>query len=225
MEELNASICPYCKQKFEKPPTRKKRCIYCDNYIYVRTSPLDRKRFLVTEKEAEKIDKEWEMYGDSNAGEFSESLLKNLENKFGCKPLLQDAIWAKFQEDSEKLMKESNKDVEILLDLSRKYYEQAEFLKKYGNKSNEYINKIFEVSKDVKRKYLKMTTLKSFIDSEVVKKIGISPCEDACQKCKEHSKIVMSLDEVLINNPLPISDCKHGWCRCDYSPIFEKNVE
>lgn len=53
------SVCPYCDAGLEKRPKRKKKCPYCGNFVYVRTRPSDRKKVLVTEDDAQKIDEEW----------------------------------------------------------------------------------------------------------------------------------------------------------------------
>jgi len=53
------SVCPYCAAALEKKPSRKKKCPDCNNFIYVRTRPFDRKRVLVTEAQRDLIDVEW----------------------------------------------------------------------------------------------------------------------------------------------------------------------
>jgi hypothetical protein len=53
--------CPYCKRKIE-PPSRKKKCPLCGEYIYVRTRPSDRTRVLVTEDQVNLIEQEWNRY-------------------------------------------------------------------------------------------------------------------------------------------------------------------
>lgn len=42
--------CPYCQKELLKFPTRKTRCSYCDNFIYIRTRLLDRQRILVNKE-------------------------------------------------------------------------------------------------------------------------------------------------------------------------------
>jgi len=53
------AICPYCGNRLEKKPGRKKKCPHCGNFIHVRTRPLDNQKVLVTEKQMEAINEQW----------------------------------------------------------------------------------------------------------------------------------------------------------------------
>lgn len=53
-----AAICPYCNSTLESFPKGKKMCPMCKKPILVRTTPLDKRRKLVTEAQAEEIDAE-----------------------------------------------------------------------------------------------------------------------------------------------------------------------
>lgn len=48
--------CPYCENILEQFPKRKKKCSYCKQDIFVRTSPSTRCKVLVTEEGSKKID-------------------------------------------------------------------------------------------------------------------------------------------------------------------------
>jgi len=52
-------VCPYCAKPLDKMPGRKTKCPFCSNYMYVRTRPVDKKRVVVTEQDAAKIDEQW----------------------------------------------------------------------------------------------------------------------------------------------------------------------
>ena len=52
-------VCPYCAKPLDKMPGRKTKCLFCANYMYVRTRPADKKRVVVTEQDAAKIDEQW----------------------------------------------------------------------------------------------------------------------------------------------------------------------
>lgn len=58
--EINC--CPYCKEELKSIPSRKKKCPYCGEYIYVRTRPVDRKKVLITEKQRGAIERQWSKY-------------------------------------------------------------------------------------------------------------------------------------------------------------------
>jgi hypothetical protein len=52
-------VCPYCRNRLDKKPGRKKKCPHCANFIYVRTRPLDNQKVLVTEEQREVIEEQW----------------------------------------------------------------------------------------------------------------------------------------------------------------------
>jgi SPP1 gp7 family putative phage head morphogenesis protein len=52
-------VCPHCAKLLDKMPGRKTKCPFCANYMYVRTRPVDKKRVVVTEQDAAKIDEQW----------------------------------------------------------------------------------------------------------------------------------------------------------------------
>ena len=56
--------CPYCKVVLPKVPQRKTKCKKCGGYYYKRTYPPDvnGEEFIVTEKEAKRIDAAWLEY-------------------------------------------------------------------------------------------------------------------------------------------------------------------
>lgn len=92
-------ICPYCAKALDKMPGRKKKCPNCGNYIYVRTRPSDKKRVVVTEQDASKIDEQWMMeHGTYEAHladkqEF-EKQKAELAKKWGRAPSDGDVYWA-----------------------------------------------------------------------------------------------------------------------------------
>jgi len=51
--------CPYCGEPLKTPPVRKKKCPKCKQPVYVREACADRKQYLVTEDELDKIEREW----------------------------------------------------------------------------------------------------------------------------------------------------------------------
>jgi len=91
--------CPHCKKELSIIPSRKKRCEFCNKYIYVRTRPVDRKKVLVTEKQKEEIDEQWDIYFMaredtllSKDPEFVEKRIE-LKKRFGREPLINDIKW------------------------------------------------------------------------------------------------------------------------------------
>lgn len=53
---IETANCPYCGIDLPKFPQRKTKCKNCDNFIYVRTRPSDKKKILLTEDEINRIE-------------------------------------------------------------------------------------------------------------------------------------------------------------------------
>lgn len=52
----------YCNEKLEIRPTRKKKCLSCGNFIFVKKRPIDRKEVLLKEEEMIPMEKQWNQY-------------------------------------------------------------------------------------------------------------------------------------------------------------------
>lgn len=93
------SVCPYCENFLSKRPSRKAKCPHCGKFIFVRTRPLDRKRVLVTESEAEAIENQWARvsrteFKDYIDPEVFEKEKRALSLRFGCDPSDNDVRWS-----------------------------------------------------------------------------------------------------------------------------------
>lgn len=90
--------CPACHRKLKKMPSRKTKCPHCEQFIYVRTRPQDRKKVLATEEEAEKIEEDW-LIASGNRELYSiaeDEIRKERETfreKFGKEPKENDIKW------------------------------------------------------------------------------------------------------------------------------------
>jgi hypothetical protein len=56
------SVCPYCGSSFARPPKRKRSCPACKLMIFVKSTPDDRVKRLMTEADANEADKRWAAY-------------------------------------------------------------------------------------------------------------------------------------------------------------------
>lgn len=89
-------ICPYCSKKLDSVPSKKKKCKDCGQYIYVRTRPEDRKKVLVTEKQKDEIELQWQQYyQDKEDAELMQnpdfnSAKRELTKQFGKEPCMGD---------------------------------------------------------------------------------------------------------------------------------------
>lgn len=93
------SVCPHCTSVLSRRPERKAVCPHCGQPIFVRTRPLDRKRVLVTEVEAETIDEEWSNFSGGHIDPHIDSKAlarhrQEFKRTSGCEPSEGDAVWS-----------------------------------------------------------------------------------------------------------------------------------
>lgn len=92
-------VCPYCSALLKRRPQRKTKCRHCGHFILVRTRPADRKRVLVTERQAEEIEAQWTEiqsvppFRISQKEGFNEEK-QRLTTKFGHEPSDNDVTWS-----------------------------------------------------------------------------------------------------------------------------------
>ena len=202
-------ICPHCGGVLEKKPQRKKKCPLCRNYIYIRTSPTNSDKVLVTEEGAKKIDwlKKLENYGITEK-HFDDQKNK-LSKQFGCVANNRDIIHTLF---NKLILK--NSDFHTLQMI---YYEHALFL----NEEGEDCFKILQLAN-------KMDLLR-YKQSEIdIEKVKIISGEESCSFCQQLNGKIYSIEEALKTMPLPCKDCtfilyddKRGFCRCTYAPMLD----
>ncbi len=66
-------VCPYCGFVFDAMPSRRRSCPSCKNAVYRKKRPTDRTLRLVTEQQANEIEKEWaKITEDKELKEFDE---------------------------------------------------------------------------------------------------------------------------------------------------------
>ena len=201
-------ICPHCGGVLEKKPQRKKKCPLCRNYIYIRTSPTNSDKVLVTEEGAKKIDwlKKLENYGITEK-HFDDQKNK-LSKQFGCVANNRDIIHTLF---NKLILK--NSDFHTLQMI---YYEHALFL----NEEGEDCFKILQLAN-------KMDLLR-YKQREEVEKVTIISGNDSCSSCQRLNGKIYSIEEALKLMPIPCKDCsfilnddKRGFCRCTYAPMLD----
>lgn len=98
------SLCPHCGAAFAKPPSRKTKCKGCGNFVFVRTDPDTRQRVLVTEAQADAIERRWSqkaLYSRvvrTDRSGFAEER-EMLAKKFGGPPRDTDVLWSLLNKD------------------------------------------------------------------------------------------------------------------------------
>ena len=56
-------LCPYCGFDLQIMPKRKKKCPACTKPIYIKYTPDNRKKRLMTEEQANDAEKQWDLHG------------------------------------------------------------------------------------------------------------------------------------------------------------------
>lgn len=219
------SVCPYCKKVLEQKPTRKKKCPFCQNYIYVRTLPSNRKKALATEEEAKKIDTEWAKIGRRqnrlrlldevgiSENDFIKRTHKSIEEASDQE--IKDVVWAGYNQLALKYAKSNDFGA-----LKTLYYRMALFL-------NEERKDFFQIL----QQSAKMDLL-SYRQSEVVKKVEILTCgENSCESCQRLAGKKFTIEEALEKMPIPNKECtfklydeNRGFCRCCYIAELKENI-
>jgi phage FluMu protein Com len=96
--DARTAECPYCKRKLAKIPGRKTKCPHCSEFMYVRTSPSDNARMVVTKEQADRIAEEWAIVDGTydllvaEKKQVEEERVR-LRIKFGKEPSANDVEW------------------------------------------------------------------------------------------------------------------------------------
>ncbi|HWR93593.1 MAG TPA: hypothetical protein VN192_00135 [Flavobacterium sp.] len=222
LEDQSIVLCPYCSNILKQFPKSKKKCEYCKNLIYVRTSPDTGFKIIVTEKESNKLDAElkkkyfrnkWlrNIEGLGISKEDFQNKHEEFYKKNGTYVKDGDVFWSLF---NELIIKTS--DTKLLRGI---YYEMAWFL--------------FEEGRDyfaIRQQSARMQLL-SALNSNLNLKATILTCGDgSCQECNKLANTVYTIEEALEKMPIPCPDCTHlgteekkGFCRCWYGITVQKN--
>lgn len=96
--------CPYCKGALKKIPGAKTKCPHCGQFVYVRTSPSDNARKVVTKAEADRIEEEWSIANGTHEQYLAEKQRtsderQRLADKFGEEPSEHDVQWGLLNKD------------------------------------------------------------------------------------------------------------------------------
>ena len=92
-------VCPSCNFGLDEKPERKKKCPHCGDNIFVRTRPLDRKKVLISDKQIDQLDLQWQLYNEHKERENYErdpeyvKVRDELRQKFEREPLVSDVRW------------------------------------------------------------------------------------------------------------------------------------
>ena len=203
--------CPYCGVQIIPIPTRKKKCPFCGEIVYVKRRPGQSVISVVTQQQAIDFEKEWgcynlerkyiaifETYGVTE--DIYQKRKTEWINNNGSEVLIRDFIWS-ILTDLVKL--NTNK----YIGLKQLYYQMTIFLAEEGKET-------YEIRRQGER--LELIELMKIGSKRVV---ILGPGDQSCDSCKQFNGKIFTIHEALEKMPIPNRDCTHdiGLCRCFYS--------
>jgi hypothetical protein len=191
--------CPYCGVPLGTPPTRKRKCEACGQYIYVRAGEP------VTGDRAGTID--WLKNLQLSQAVFDEAETA-LTAQFGHKPEYRDVLWRLL---NNRVTASSSAD-----SLKMTYRWMARFVFEEGRDPSPYLQQSHEAELLGWKRDL------SFARQLRVTILAAGP--SSCPACRQLDGHTLSLDDALASHPLPVKACTNdapavgapGWCRCCY---------
>jgi uncharacterized Zn finger protein (UPF0148 family) len=212
----SAPRCPYCGADLKVRPQRKKKCPACKRPIYVKSTPEDREKRLMTEVQAEDAERRWSAYHERQK---SISVLQTVG-------LAESDLE---RERAQGRATDSEAVVAILIRVAatakklheRKmaYYQLASYAEKEGRPFHEFLTEAVRCELLIYKQTPVVTT---------VEILTAGPA-NACAECDAQRGKVFSIDEALRTMPLPCPRCtrtllgaRPGFCRCTWLPVVEK---
>jgi ribosomal protein S27AE len=218
--------CPNCGIELIKSPHRKTKCEKCGKYIFTRTLSKARKKVLVTDAAAKKIDKQWEeerelskildILGRHNLTKSDlEKKTKDLSQKYPTRNIsFKEAAWWLLSDLTYQYIKENKID-----QLINVYFDKSIFL--YFIEGRNYYNEMLAHHELILQKF------KSSNNNKV--KI-VTAGNKSCVSCQKNNNRILTIEEALKFKLLPCKECttySHlnnrniGWCRCIYLPVVD----
>lgn len=98
-------VCPYCLSPFPKMPARKTKCPSCNNFVFSRTRPSDRRKVLLRVDDLECLEEQWSITNGTHDDFVKQrqrrlATREALHQQFGKLPSEFDVEWRLLNEDS-----------------------------------------------------------------------------------------------------------------------------
>lgn len=212
------AFCPYCNKFLKEKPKRKKKCPFCKNFIYVRTSPKNREKILLTEEGTKKIEEEWKKVHRKNKFLRKFKQYGITENDFKKH---QISIVGKTNSDSNDFdiiksiyneVISKNNDYHTLKMI---HYQMALYLNEEGKNH-------FRILQEASR-----MELLNFKQRGVNNVTIITAGEQSCQACQKQENKIFTIDDAIQKMPIPCKKCSYqlykdrkGFCRCNYGVVY-----
>jgi len=207
--------CPYCGFKFEKIPTRKKKCPECGNYIYVRFGKL----YTEEEKDIKDLLDNFTMQELGVTRNIFNKTRQELSQEFGVVASVNDTSWRILNLIVVKDISITHKKIA--------YQAMASILKDEGKNTDKILAQAHEMellegkaenearAKKFRKELLEMKN----IGSKMLVKILTANDEYVCEECGKLSKMTFTIDEFLETMPIPYT-CTNAKCRCSIGFTF-----
>lgn len=210
----NRVACPYCEHDLKVMPQRKKKCPSCVNLIYVKSTPDNREKRLMTEADAQKAEAQWISY--HLRGQFITMLYPF---GFGEKEIeAEKSLGAKSDSEAvEILLNRIASSAKDLHDRKMAYYQLALLAEEEGRPFHDLLA---EAARCELTRYKK----------DGVEKVEILTAGpgNSCPECEAQAGRVSQIRDVLRLMPLPCPNCTKtllgtsvGFCRCRYVAAFD----
>jgi uncharacterized Zn finger protein (UPF0148 family) len=206
--------CPYCGYDLKAMPQRKKRCPFCQRTIYVKSTPDNRNKRIMTEAQAISAEEKWDLY---NARQSSLSVLfpfELTEQDIERERVLgatddREAVISLVTCVERKTNDLHKRKMSLLL--------LAAYAEEDGRPFHEYLIK----AKLCELHYYKQSHVKRV-------EILTAGSGNACTECESNAQKVFEIDDALRIMPLPHPMCtrtiagkRPGFCRCSYIPALK----
>ncbi len=212
---MKEPICPYCKATLKKTPQRKTKCPFCEKPIFVKSTPTDRNKHLMTEEEAIEVESKWAEHHEKERiirslqaiGSTEKDLEKEQKSFFEKKPIQEayNALLVKTANNHNDYHYRKMAHHQLALELSRR-------------------NEDFHVHLKEAARYELLRYKQSHVRKVEILTAGKG---NSCNECQKQSGKILDIETALNTMPIPCSSCTHtglgekpGFCRCTYVASF-----
>lgn len=215
MGSSDAPKCPYCRVALAKRPQRKTKCSACGKPIFVKSTPGDRTKRLMTEAEANKAEAMWQAHEEQNkyvstlqSLGLSEEDLEKESNRLLSRKSKKEVYSALL----ERVAKEAD-------DLHRRKMAHHFLAIERSREGKDFLTHLKEAARCELLRY----------QQQNIKKVEIltAGSGNSCTECEKQSRKIYPLEQALKEMPLPCPSCTHtglgdvkGFCRCTYVASF-----
>lgn len=196
---MTQAICPTCRAPLSKMPARKTRCKACGQFIYVKSTPDDRAKRLMTESQAESAEAAWQ-------ARYEGSRRDSVANMLGLPAGLSERV---LRARLFAIAGDERADVHdrkmAALSMRTQFSTTAE-------------------ERLAWEAVARRLDLESHVQNGVIDEVIIKTDDAECAVCRRLKDRRLTVRQAITDMPLPDPDCprlneNRGGCRCWYRPI------